>query len=76
MQNLRKNLSVACRTFGVSRTVYYKYKKRYLTYGIEELIDKKRESPKMPNKVRKEIEEKVIAMAKKYPTYGVSKASK
>jgi len=65
-----KNISAACRQYGVSRTVYYKYKQRYLAYGIEGLKDKQRRPPVMPNTTKKKIVEKVLAIAKKYPTYG------
>ncbi len=37
-----KNISNACRQYGMSRTVYYKYKNRYLAYGIYGLKDKER----------------------------------
>ena len=43
-----KNISAACRMFGVSRTVYYKYQDRYITYGIEGLKDKEKSAPVMP----------------------------
>lgn len=65
-----KNVSEACRIFRLSRTVYYKYKKRYEAYGLEGLKDKQRAKPVMPNKTKKDIEQKVLDMAKKYPTYG------
>lgn len=65
-----KNISAACKMFGVSRTVYYKYKKRYLIYGIEGLKDKKRKIPLMPNATKAKVVEKVLEIAKKYPTYG------
>jgi transposase InsO family protein len=65
-----KNISAACRQSGVSRTVYYKYKNRYLTYGIEGLKDKIKATPVMPNATKKKTVEKVLTVAKKYPTYG------
>ena len=65
-----KNISAACREYGVSRTVYYKYKNRYLTYGIEGLKDKIRKTPVMPNATKDKVVEKVLDIAKKYPTYG------
>ncbi len=65
-----KNISKACKLYATSRTVYYKYKKRYEAYGIEGLKDKQRQKPIMPNKTKKDIVDKVLDMAKKYPTYG------
>jgi len=65
-----KNVSKACRQYGVSRTVYYKYKDRYLTYGIEGLKDKERSTPVMPNTTKANVVDKVLCIAKRYPTYG------
>ena len=65
-----KNISKACRQYGVSRTVYYKYLNRFITYGIEGLKDKEKSVPVMPNATKAAIVDKVIAIAKKYPTYG------
>ena len=56
--------------FGVSRTVYYKYKNRYLTCGIYGLKDQKKAIPVMPNATKVKTVEKVLLVAKKYPTYG------
>jgi len=65
-----KNISAACRQYGLSRTVYYKYKGRYLTYGIEGLRDKEKSNPVMPNAIKKGVVEKILDIAKRYPTYG------
>jgi transposase InsO family protein len=65
-----KNISAACRQFGVSRTVYYKYKDRYQTYGIEGLADRQKSTPVMPNTTKARIVDKVLEIAKRYPTYG------
>jgi transposase InsO family protein len=65
-----KNISAACRMFGVSRTVYYKYKQRYVTYGMEGLKDKDRSTPVMPNATKAKVVDKVLEVAKRYPTYG------
>ena len=65
-----KNISAACRKYGVSRTVYYKYKQRYETCGIEGLKDKIRKTPVIPNATKEKIVEKVLHVTRKYPTYG------
>jgi transposase InsO family protein len=65
-----KNISKACRQYGVSRTVYYKYKDRYITYGIEGLKDKEKSAPVMPNATKANTVDKVLEIAKRYPTYG------
>jgi transposase-like protein len=64
------NISKACRELGFSRSVYYKYLKRYLKHGREGLYDKKRAKPVMPNETRKEIVEKILDFVKRYPAYG------
>jgi ACT domain-containing protein len=71
-----KNISAACRMFGVSRTVYYKYKQRYVTYGIEGLKDKDRAIPVMPNATKAKVVDKVLEVAKRYPTYGPARLAK
>ncbi len=65
-----KNISAACRQAGVSRTIYYKYKDRYLNYGFEGLKDKQKSHPVMPNATKAKIVELVLGIARKYPTYG------
>ena len=65
-----KNISKARRQYGVSRTVYYKYLDRYITYGIEGLKDKEKSTPVMPNATKANVVDKVLEIAKRYPTYG------
>lgn len=64
------NISKACREAGVSRTYYYKWAKRFVTYGIGGLYDKARPKPAMPNATRSDIVDRILAFIKKYPTYG------
>jgi len=64
------NISKACREARVSRSYYYKWLKRFSLYGTYGLYEKKRSKPKMPNSTRADIVEKILALAKKYPTYG------
>ena len=56
--------------FGVSRTVYYKYQDRYITYGIKGLKDKEKSVPVMPNAAKANVVDKVFEIAKRYPAYG------
>lgn len=67
------NISAACREAGVSRTYYYKWAKRFITYGIQGLAERKRARPAMPNRVRSDIVDKILAFIKHYPTYGPSR---
>ncbi|MDD3777124.1 MAG: IS481 family transposase [Actinomycetota bacterium] len=64
------NISRACREAGVSRTYYYKWAKRFTTYGIVGLREREKSKPKMPNTTRSEIVDKILAFIKEYPTYG------
>lgn len=67
------NISKACRESQVSRTTYYEYKKRHLSYGIAGLEDKQRTRPNMPNQTKKDIVDMVLSFAKKFPVYGVAR---
>jgi transposase InsO family protein len=64
------NISAACREAGVSRTHYYKWKDRLVTYGIQGLYEKERPKPVMPNSTRSEVVDKIMEFIKHYPTYG------
>jgi len=64
------NISRACRDYGVSRTYYYKWTRRYLTYGIQGLAERPRPKPVMPNSTRSDIVDKILKFIKTYPTYG------
>ena len=59
-----KNMSAACRMFGMSRTIYHKYKKKYLIYGLSGLKDKVKSVPVMPNATKDKVVEKVLSIAK------------
>jgi transposase InsO family protein len=64
------NISAACREAGVSRTYYYKWMTRFLTYGAQGLYERQRPKPEMPNSTRRDVVEKILAFIKAYPTYG------
>jgi len=64
------NISAACRDYGVSRTYYYKWAKRFVTYGIRGLAEWPRPKPSMPNSTGSDVVDKVLAFIKSYPTYG------
>ena len=65
-----KNIPAACRQFSVSRTVYYKYRQRYLIYGIAGLKDRQKKIPVMPNATKANVVDKVLSIARRYTTYG------
>jgi len=54
LQHARKNnnITYACRTFNIFRTVYYKWLKRFIKLGYLGLIDKKKAKPQIPNRIK------------------------
>jgi hypothetical protein len=64
------NISKACREAGVSRTYYYKWAVRFVTYGVQGLCERPKPKPIMPNATRSDVTDKILAFIKKYPTYG------
>ena len=69
-----KNISSAYRMFGVSRTIFYKYKQRYVTYGIEGLKDKERSTPIMSNATKAKVVDKVLEGGKEISNIQPGKA--
>jgi transposase len=43
------SIAEACRTFGISRTTYYRWADRAARYGLAALMPKARRTPAMPN---------------------------
>lgn len=74
---LQKETSIAslCRKYHVSRKWFYKWKKRRAQEGNEGLRTRIRASPKMPNKVPTELEEKILEFIKEYASYGPARIS-
>ena len=60
------NISRTCRHFGISRQVYYKWKRRCEKLGEEGLINGK-PCPSNPNlRILAEVEEKILYLRRKY----------
>ena len=57
-QRLSGNVSQTCRFFGVSRAVYYTWKKRYEKHGVAGL----RDSPRRPHKIRFHIPPEIVSL--------------
>jgi len=55
LQHARKhnNITYTCKVFNLSRTVYYKWLKRFGKLGYLGLQDKKKAKPQMPNRIKK-----------------------
>jgi transposase InsO family protein len=67
------NMSQLCRKYGISRTIGYKFKGRYESEGAKGLFDKGRAPRCHPNATPKPIEDAIIALRRKHPTWGPKK---
>ena len=72
-----RNISKTCRHYGISRTRFYKWYKRYQREGIEGLYDRPR-TPKNKRKptVRNKYQQIIIKVRKKHPTWSKEKIAK
>ena len=72
LQHARKhnNITYTCKVFNLSRTVYYKWLKRFSKLGYLGLQDKEKAKPKMPNKIKKDKEKIILNYIIEYPTHG------
>lgn len=66
----RTTVSEACRTFGVHRSTYYRWKRQVDRYGLEVLRPRERRRPKMPNQLSAMVEERILAFAIAHPGLG------
>jgi transposase len=66
----RTNVSNACRTFGVHRSTYYRWKRQVERSGLEMLRPRERRRPRMPNQFPHVIEERILAFAIANPGLG------
>lgn len=66
-------LAELCRFYGISRGTGYKWIGRYVAQGLEGLRDLSRAPHRHPNEISQEIEEQVIAVRERHPTWGASK---
>ena len=64
------NVSEACRTFGVSRTTYYRWARRAEAHGLDALMPKDRRRPAMPNQTPAWVVDELLAEAVVRPTLG------
>lgn len=65
------NVSEACRRHGMSRTVFYRLRKRFVAYGADGVHPKRRgATPGRPSVVSVQVERQVIALAVAWPTCG------
>ena len=69
------NVSRACKTMGLSRDTFYRYKAAVEAGGIENLFDKSRRQPNLKNRVDELTEQAVLKHAIDYPAYGQLRTS-
>src|SRR6266545_2959472 len=66
----RIGVAAACRTFGVHRSTYYRWKAQVDRHGLEVLRPRERRRPKMPNQLSLLVEERIVAFALGHPGLG------
>src|SRR4051794_31308863 len=66
----RTSVSAACRTFGVHRSSYYRWKREVDRHGLEMLRPRERRRPQMPNQLPVLIEQRIVAFALGHPGHG------
>jgi transposase InsO family protein len=70
------NVSAACRELGISRSLYYRFKKRHERYGADGLHPKRtRGRPGRPPQLAAHEERAVIALALAQPAFGPQRIS-
>jgi transposase InsO family protein len=69
------NVSRACKTMGLSRDTFYRYKAAVENGGIESLFDKSRRQPNLKNRVDDLTEQSVLTHAIDYPAHGQLRVS-
>jgi transposase InsO family protein len=70
------NVSAACREAGISRTLYYRWEKRFTRYGIDGLHPRRTAArPGRPVQLDTTKERRIVAMALACPTWGPGRLS-
>lgn len=64
------NVAAACRTMGVHRSTYYRWRGPVLRSGLEMLRPRERRPPRMPNQLSALSEERIVAFSLGHPGLG------
>ena len=65
------SVSEACRRHGMSRTVFYRLRKRFIQYGADGVHPKRRQAQRgRPSAIPVQTERRVMAFALAWPTCG------
>lgn len=68
-----RSISSLCDAFGVSRKSAYKWLGRYQTVGPEGLLDRSRAPRSSPQRIDAAVEQLVVAIRRRHPTWGPKK---
>ena len=71
----RTTVSSPCRTFGVHRSTYYRWKRQVDRHGLEMLRPRERRRPQMPNQLPLLIEERIVGFSLGHPGLGPKRIS-
>jgi transposase len=66
----RTSVSAACRSFGVHRSTYYRWKRQVDRHGLEMLRPRERRRPRMPSQLSAVIEQRIVAFSLGHPGSG------
>lgn len=66
----RTTVTHACRTFGVHRSTYYRWKAQVDRSGLEMLRPRERRRPAMPNQLSQVVEQRILAFSLAHPGLG------
>jgi len=66
----RIGVSAACRTFGIHRSTYYRWKRMVERHGLGILRPRERRKPRMPNQLSPLVEARIVAFALGHPGLG------
>jgi len=68
------SITAACREAGISRTLFYRWRKRFERYGAEGLHPRRRQArPGRPVQVTPQVERLVVGVALAWPTWGAGR---
>ena len=71
----RTTVANACRTFGVHRSTYYRWRAMVERSGLEMLRPRERRRPQMPNQLSAIVEQRIVAFALGNPGLGPRRVS-
>ena len=66
----RTTVAQACRTFGIHRSTYYRWRVQVERHGLEMLRPRERRRPRMPNALPKMVEERIVSFSIAHPGLG------